>query len=131
MAHPREPAYRPPPNLERVQRNVGWLDEREHRYVTRLAVAAVPVFVLVHQPWIEDGRRSRLLLVAFGIGFSFALWITARMRQRGWAAFAAFLTGIFGPWGYAFVVGALYIGFAFWLLWRAGRGLKKEPPAPT
>lgn len=116
-----------PPSL---RREVVWLDDREHRWLNRLAAAAVPVLVLVHQPWLVDARRSRLVLVGFGIGFAFALWIVGRMRHRLWAAFASFLM-LFAPWGFAFVAGAPYVVFAFWLLRCAYRDVKGRPPGRT
>ena len=116
-----------PPSL---RREVVWLDDRERRWLNLLAAAAVPAFVLANQPWIEDGRRSRLLLAGFGVGFAFALWLVGRMRHRLWAAFASFLM-LFGPWSFAFVGAAVYVAFAFWLLWRAGRDLMGKPPAQT
>ena len=113
-----------------MNRRAVWLEDREYRYLNWLAALAVPVLVLVQEPWLEDGRRSRLLLAGFGLGFAFAFWIVGRMRHRLWAAFAAFLM-LFAPWGFAFLAAALYITFAFWLLWRASRDLTTEPPAPT
>ena len=113
-----------------MKRDVVWLTDREYRYLNVLAAVAVPAFVLANQPWLDSGRRSRLVLSAFGIGFAFALWMTGRMRHRLWAAFASFLM-IFGPWSFLFIGALPYIAFAFWLLSRAGRDLKKEPPAPT
>jgi len=113
-----------------LKRDVVWLTDREYRYLNILAAAAVPVFVLVNQPWIAGGQRSRLMLSAFGVGFAFALWIAGRMRHRLWAAFASFLM-LFGPWSFAYIGAVPYVVFAFWLLSRAGRDLTKEPPGPT
>lgn len=110
-----------------------WLEDRELRWYRVLVAVALPLFVLAHQPWLAGRRESRLTFVAFGVGFTAGLWIVGRMRHRGWAAFALFLTGVFGPWGHLFVAGLTYVGFAFVLLWRAARDLSqdREPPAPT
>src|SRR5687767_14192588 len=75
MAHPREPTAAAHRSFGRVRRDIVWLTDREYRYLNVLAAVAVPVFVLVNQPWIADKQRSRLVLSAFGIGFAFALWI--------------------------------------------------------
>lgn len=113
-----------------MKRQALWLDDNELRWLNRLAAAAVPVFVLLYQPWLEDDHNSRLVLTGFGIGFAAALWIAGRMRHRLWAAFASFLMGLFGPWSFAYIVGLLYIGYAFWVLSHARRALR-EPPTPT
>jgi hypothetical protein len=48
------------------------------------------------------------------------LAVGAARRHRGVMAIGAFATG-FGPWGFAYILGAPYLAFAAYLLWRANR----------
>jgi hypothetical protein len=93
----------------------------ERRYLNWLAFAAAVAFVLLYRPWLSDDQRSRLLLAGFGVTFAAALWALGRLHHRLWAAFGAFLVGLFAPWGFAYVFGSVYVAFAFWLVWRAHR----------
>jgi hypothetical protein len=57
-----------------------------------------------------------------------AIALAALRRHRIATATAAFLT-TFGPWGFFYVVGAVYAGLAFWLV-RAGRQVADDRQSP-
>lgn len=73
------------------------------------AVAAMGFFAL--------DRHVPLLLV-IGLAMAAVLAFAAWRRSRIGTAVAAFVTA-FGPWGFFYVAGALYLGLAFWLVARA------------
>jgi len=64
--------------------------------------------------------RDTIAVALLGIAFAAVLATGAILRNRAVMAIGAFLTG-FGPWGFAYVFGAPYLGFAAFLLWRANR----------
>jgi hypothetical protein len=97
------------------------MTDQERRYVDYLAAGALVVFVFLYHPWTAHERTSRLTLTGFGVLFAGSFWLLGRLRHRLWAAFGAFLFGLFAPWGFAYIFGAAYVAFAFWLVWRAHR----------
>lgn len=94
---------------------------QEQRIAYGLAAFSVLAFLAVWTPWNGGDHVAGFVLAVM---FSFALALLARQGHRLWTAFAAFLTGIFGPWGFAYIFGAFFIAFAFWLAWRAHRAIK-------
>ena len=94
---------------------------QEQRIAYGLAIFSALVFLVIWTPWNGGDHIAGFVLAVM---FSGALALLARQGHRLWTAFAAFLTGIFGPWGLAYIFGALFIAFAFWLGWRAHRSIK-------
>ena len=64
--------------------------------------------------------RDTLWVAAIGAALAAVLAVGAARRHRGVMAIGAFATG-FGPWGFAYILGAPYLAFAAYLLWRANR----------
>lgn len=94
---------------------------QEQRIGYGLALFSALAFAVVWTPWNGGNHLAGFVLAVM---FSAALALLARQGHRLWTAFAAFLTGIFGPWGFAYIFGAVFIAFAFWLGWRAHRAIK-------
>jgi len=94
---------------------------KEQRVGYLLAGLSAIGFFVVWTPWNGGSHAT-----GFGLAllFSFSLALVTRQGHRLWTAFTAFLIGTFGPWGFAYVFGAIYIGFAFWLGLRAHRAVK-------
>lgn len=94
------------------------MEPREQRIGWYLALASIPVLAVITTPW--NGGEN---LAAFGFTLvfpaSFALVI--RQGHRIWTAFGAFLVGLLGPWSFAYLAGAPFVAFAFWLALRARR----------
>jgi hypothetical protein len=98
------------------------LQPEERRLAHSLAAMAVVVFTVVWTPW-DGGARLAGFLISSAMAGSLAI-VARYVGQRLWTAFAAFLLGLFGGWGSAYIVGAFFIAFAFWLGWRAHRTVK-------
>ena len=93
----------------------------EQRIAYGLAAVSAVAFVVVWTPWNGGDHLTGFLLA---LSFSAALAFIALQGHRLWTAFASFLLGIFGPWGFAYIFGAAFVAFAFWLAWRAHRAVK-------
>jgi hypothetical protein len=64
--------------------------------------------------------RDTIAVAAIGVALAAVLASGAVARNRAVMALGAFLTG-FGPWGFAYILGAPYLALAAFLLWRAKR----------
>lgn len=93
----------------------------EQRIGYGLAAAAVVLFVAIWTPWNGGDHMLGFVLAS---AFAAALALLTRKGHRLWTAFASFLVGVFGPWGFAYIFGAIYLAFGFWLGWRAHRTIK-------
>ena len=87
------------------------LTRNEQRIAIALAAAAAVFFVL--------SLRDSTAVLAVGLVMAGALAAAAWRRHRIATAIASFVTG-FGPWGFAFILGAPFLILAFVLV-RAGR----------
>jgi hypothetical protein len=95
------------------------LTDGERRAGLALGALALAAFVA-----LSGGRP---LFLAVGLTMGIGLVLASARRTRVGAAFLSFVTA-FGPWGFAAIFGVAYVGFALWLLARAG---KVTPPAPS
>lgn len=95
----------------------------EQRFASGAAVAAAAFFAVVWRPW-EGGARSWFF--AIGLALAAGLFGTARLGHRAFAGFSAFVLGVFGPWDVWYVIGAVYVGFAFWIIRRAMRAQREQ-----
>lgn len=93
----------------------------EQRLAYGLAAAAVVIFAVIWTPWNGGGHLAGFVLSSC---FAGALALAGRRGHRVWTAFVAFLVGVFGPWGFAYIFGVGYVAFAVWLGWRAHRSIK-------
>ena len=64
-------------------------------------------------------RLGSVVLLGIGLTLAVILAIAASRRHRVGTAVASFATA-FGPWGFAYIFGGIYIVFGF-LLIRTGR----------
>ena len=87
------------------------LTNREQQIAVALAIGAAAVFVLT----LHDSP----LLLAIGLVLNLTLVAAALRRHRIATAVASFVNG-FGPWGFAYILGAPFLILAFVLV-RAGR----------
>lgn len=77
-----------------------------------LALCAAVGFVIL--------QNDTPALAALGVAFASVLALGTVRGHRGLMAIGAFLTA-FGPWSFAYIFGAPFLGCAAFLLWRANR----------
>ena len=94
----------------------------ERRAGLGLGVAAIAAFVAL--------SGGRVLFLAVGLTMGIGLTLAAAARNRVATAALSFVTA-FGPWGFAAIFGVAYVGFALWLLARAGKVGEVTSPAPN
>lgn len=99
----------------------------EKRFASGLAAVAALGLTAYWEPW-RGG--AHLAFTLFSLGFASTLALTARWGNRLAAGTAAFCFGVFGPWGFAYVFGAPFVGLAAWLGIRASRDAKSVTPPP-
>lgn len=87
-----------------------------------LAVLAAAAFVAL--------RHDQPALLVFGLVVAALLGFATFRRARIGTAAASFVTA-FGPWGLFAIAGAVYAGFALWLLARATSSRARNEGTPA
>lgn len=105
-----------------------WMTERERAVAKGFGLAAAIFFIAFWRPW-ESGVRAAF--TAIGVIPAVGLWATARWGHSVFAALAAFIVGVFAPWDYLYVIGAVYVGLAFWIVRSALRRARGGQTTPN
>lgn len=103
------------------------LDEREQRWTRRAAFAGATAFVALYVSGFDEVRF--VIAAAIGAAMCGLLAVAARSRKRLLTGLAALVVG-FGPWGFAWVLGAPFLLLSGWLLFRA-KPRERRPSSPT
>lgn len=101
------------------------LDEREQRWARRAALGGAMAFVAIYAVGFDEVRF--VVAAAIGVAMTGLLALSARSGRRLMTGLAALMVG-FGPWGFAWVLGAPFLLLSGWLLFRAK---PRERPART
>lgn len=109
------------------------MDDRERRIGWYLAIAAVPVLMVITTPWKGVDHLGPF---AFTLLFPGSFALVVKQRHRVWTSVAAFLIGLLGPWSFAYLAGAPFVAYAFWLASRARKlskavAIMSAPDDPT
>lgn len=103
------------------------LDEREQRWTRRAAFAGATAFVALYASGFDEFRF--VVAAAIGAAMCGLLAVAARSRKRLLTGMAALVVG-FGPWGFAWVLGAPFLLLSGWLLFRA-KPRERRPSSPA
>ena len=103
------------------------LDEREQRWTRRAAFAGATAFIALYASGFDEFRF--VVAAAVGVAMCGLLAVAARSRKRLLTGMAALVVG-FGPWGFAWVLGAPFLLLSGWLLFRA-KPRERDPSSPS
>ncbi|MGH9165404.1 MAG: hypothetical protein ACRDZW_07835, partial [Acidimicrobiales bacterium] len=106
------------------------LDQAEQRLALRAAAVAAVVFIGLYAASFDELRY--VLIAAIGVAMAGLLALAARSGRRLATGAAALLVS-FGPWSFAWILGAPFLALDGWLALRArprrAVGASDEPAA--